>query len=96
MNIKTPLSAAAISLALALPPSAMVYAGDEIEQEVLLAAEKFNAQQKYDGSKVICTREARTGTRIKTTVCRNLSSIARGQYEAKQYLDKMRTTIAEQ
>jgi len=95
MNIHSPLIAILMGTAMMLAGSSstVLAVDDEVEPEIVEAARKFNESQQYDRNKIVCTKEARTGTRIKATVCRNVAAIARGEEEAKRYLDRMRTSF---
>ena len=61
------------------------------EEQVEQLAEDYNDSQKDERSKVVCKKEAQTGTRFKKTVCRTVATMDADQENAKRTLNRMRT-----
>lgn len=61
------------------------------EKQVQELAEDYNASQKDERSKVVCKKEAQTGTRFKKTVCRTVATMETDEENAKRSLSRMRT-----
>jgi hypothetical protein len=91
MKINKLLTIVFLAMALALNFT-NVFADDELDE----AADQYNKNKSNDRYKVVCTREAPVGTRIKKKVCRTVAMIEQGQHAAKEALSKLRTNVGNQ
>ena len=59
------------------------------------AEETFNADKSNDKYKVVCTREAPVGSRIKKKVCRTIAQSENTQREIKRSFTRVRTSVSQ-
>ena len=69
---------------------------DDLQDDLDNAADLYNKNQSDENYKVVCTREAPVGSRIKKTVCRTVLTIGRSQREARRSLDRVRGGVGNQ
>ena len=94
MNRFRPLSVLLAGLTLAFAgPAPLVLAADEVEAEIQDKAEAYNDHLTNDRNKLVCKKEAVTGSRIKKTVCRSQASMENSEYQAKRFLDEKKSGI---
>ena len=73
-----------------------VVAEEETEDDLDKAADTYNQKKSNDKYKVVCTREAPVGTRIKKKVCRTIAVMENSQRDAKKAMDRLRTSVGNQ
>lgn len=73
-----------------------VVAAEKTGEEVDEVADQYNKNKSNDKYKVVCTREAPVGSRIKKKVCRTVAMVSNAQKEITRNMKNMRTSIKKQ
>ena len=66
---------------------------DEIQKDLDDAADLYKMNKSDDNYKVVCTREAPVGTRIKRKVCRTVATAKQSRKDARRTMNKVRGSI---
>lgn len=73
-----------------------VFAQNAVDDELDTIADQYNKNKATDKYKVVCTREAPVGSRIKKKVCRTVGMVEYAQKEAREAMSRLRTGVGNQ